>query len=340
MLTYNGAAIAPTSFDAFKTFVINLKTRFGARAWAACLEQSLHAADAGRHHMHAYLMWTDGIGLEVRSLDPFVFEGLRPRVDVCTAKLGTTSPHSAACHGAHPIHPILRDSIPRWPFGSKERCRGSVPGRADEQCAAACPEGVGESERRGGVPGTGRREGNIRYQSTDAGLGGARSDATLQDQRLPQERTCAESRHGERPRADGFRTDSMGIPGGFWSHSTDSGFRTAANVWENVTRGRIQASPVHPFIILKGGEEGPGCASCLFLEFYPTGKFRLQALLCRGGVRSNQGRSRRASKQGWKPTIRRPNTKTMPATSPATCRRSCCMRRQFLGSVDVRLRTA
>ena len=99
MLTYNGAAIAPTSCDAFKTFVMKLKTRFGARAWAACLEQYLHAEDAGRHHMHAYLLWTDGVGLEVRSLDPFVFDGLRPRVDVCTAKLGTTSPHSAACHG-------------------------------------------------------------------------------------------------------------------------------------------------------------------------------------------------------------------------------------------------
>ena len=41
MLTYNGANITEHSFDAFRTFVINLKTKFGARAWAACLEASL-----------------------------------------------------------------------------------------------------------------------------------------------------------------------------------------------------------------------------------------------------------------------------------------------------------
>ena len=44
-------------------------------------------------------MWTDGVGLDVCSLDPFYFDGLRPRVDVCTAKVATTSPHTAACHG-------------------------------------------------------------------------------------------------------------------------------------------------------------------------------------------------------------------------------------------------
>lgn len=99
MLTYNGQSITATSFGAFKTFMIALKTRFGARAWAACLEESLHAQDAGRHHLHGYLLWTDGIGLDARSLDPFYFEGMRPRVDKCTAKLATTSPHTAACHG-------------------------------------------------------------------------------------------------------------------------------------------------------------------------------------------------------------------------------------------------
>ena len=86
MLTYNGSSITATSFNAFKTFVVSLKTRFGARAWAACLEVSLKAEDAGRHHLHGYFMWTDGVGLDVRSLDPFYFDGLRPRVDVSTAK--------------------------------------------------------------------------------------------------------------------------------------------------------------------------------------------------------------------------------------------------------------
>ena len=99
MLTYNSSTIDATSFDPFRSFIVSLKSQFGARAWAACLEKSLHAEQADRYHMHAYLMWTDGAGIDVRSLDPFYFDGVRPRVDLCTTKMSTTSPHTAACHG-------------------------------------------------------------------------------------------------------------------------------------------------------------------------------------------------------------------------------------------------
>ena len=51
------------------------------------------------YHGHAYLMWTDGVGVHCRSLDPFKFEGVRPRVDVCTARVSTRAPNSAALHG-------------------------------------------------------------------------------------------------------------------------------------------------------------------------------------------------------------------------------------------------
>ena len=101
MLTYNGLLIVPALWTAFRDFVVGLKDRFGARGWAACLEQSLHASGGvtDRHHLHAYLLWTDGVGVHCRDLVPFVFQGLRPRVDVCTSQAATTSPKSAAAHG-------------------------------------------------------------------------------------------------------------------------------------------------------------------------------------------------------------------------------------------------
>ena len=99
MPTHNGASTTATSFDTPRPFALGVKTRFGARAWAACLEQSLHADTQDRHRLHAYLLWTDGIGINIESLAPLCFQGIRPRVDVCTAQVPTTSHHTAACHG-------------------------------------------------------------------------------------------------------------------------------------------------------------------------------------------------------------------------------------------------
>ena len=99
MLTYNSEAFSVESWGRFKDFVVGLATRFGARAWAACLEKSLRSATPNVHHCHAYLLWTDGVGIEIRNLDLFFFEQVRPRVDVCVARMATTSPHTAALHG-------------------------------------------------------------------------------------------------------------------------------------------------------------------------------------------------------------------------------------------------
>ena len=101
MLTYNSAAFTKATWEPFRKFVLGLKKAFGARAWAACLELSLHAADAAgeRFHLHAYLLWNDGVGFRSRDITPFYFQGVRPRVDVCTARSKTTAPHTAACHG-------------------------------------------------------------------------------------------------------------------------------------------------------------------------------------------------------------------------------------------------
>ena len=101
MLTYNSAQFSRDTWKPFLTFVKKLKRTFGARGYSACLELSLHAADNAleRVHVHAYLLWTDGVGVHCKDLSPFNFEGVRPRIDVCTTMTKTVSPHSAACHG-------------------------------------------------------------------------------------------------------------------------------------------------------------------------------------------------------------------------------------------------
>ena len=99
MLTFHSADFTEATWPAFLKFVKDLKKTMGARAWAACLERSLERADTDRHHTHAYLFWTDGVGIDVASLDPFYFQGVRPRVDVCQRRVANTTPHLAACHG-------------------------------------------------------------------------------------------------------------------------------------------------------------------------------------------------------------------------------------------------
>ncbi len=99
MATYNSAQIAPSCWQRFQDFTVALKQKHGARAWAACLEESEHSAEQGRHHLHNYFFWTDGVGIECETLADFYFEGIRPRIDVCVTRCTTTSPLSAAQHG-------------------------------------------------------------------------------------------------------------------------------------------------------------------------------------------------------------------------------------------------
>ena len=102
MLTYNSRSFTLETWVPFRAFVVSLRARFGARAWAACLEESLQARGSGSgpvYHVHAYLLWTDGVGLHQRALDDFYFENVRPRIDVCKGRMATTAPGAPALHG-------------------------------------------------------------------------------------------------------------------------------------------------------------------------------------------------------------------------------------------------
>ena len=109
MATWNSLAFNVATWDAFLAWTQGFARRHGAHAWAACLEESLKAApvDAGgqppqRYHLHAYFVWTDDLGLSLRSLDSLHFETVRPRIDVCKG-VGSAAtfgaPRRAALHG-------------------------------------------------------------------------------------------------------------------------------------------------------------------------------------------------------------------------------------------------
>ena len=101
MLTYNSRSFTPADWAPFQAAMRRLHLELKSKAWAANLEQSLHArgsGDAETYHMHAYFYWSDGVGVFRRNTDDFVFQGVHPRVDVNAA----TSPpafYRAACHG-------------------------------------------------------------------------------------------------------------------------------------------------------------------------------------------------------------------------------------------------
>jgi hypothetical protein len=101
MTTYNSQSFTPATFVSFKMWVKDAASRFGARAWAACVEEN--AVDSGMHdtrrwHLHAYFYWTDGVGVFRRNLDDFKFEEVWPRVDKCVVRSDVT-PRTVACHG-------------------------------------------------------------------------------------------------------------------------------------------------------------------------------------------------------------------------------------------------
>lgn len=105
MLTYHNAALTAESWPPFRAFMQKLAQTHGARAWAACLEENGGPggaeAAAQRFHAHGYLLWTDGIGLRLRDVQPLRFLGKHPRIDVCTARGagGGGAASRAALHG-------------------------------------------------------------------------------------------------------------------------------------------------------------------------------------------------------------------------------------------------
>lgn len=97
MLTYHSSTWGHTVWGRFEPWLRQLRRDLGARAWAGCLEETL--SSAGSFHLHAYLLWTDGVGVHLRNTDKLVFEDVRPRVDKCTATGKAMSSHYAALHG-------------------------------------------------------------------------------------------------------------------------------------------------------------------------------------------------------------------------------------------------
>ena len=101
MLTFNSDTFTRDTWESFESWVKRKRKELGARAWAACIEVSVHS-EATQHgprcHLHCYLYWTDGVGLFRRNLDDLQFEDIKPRVDKCVAQKKVT-PRQAACHG-------------------------------------------------------------------------------------------------------------------------------------------------------------------------------------------------------------------------------------------------
>lgn len=96
MLTYNKGVFTMDNWSAYEEFIRGLHERLGSHAWAACLE---HSSEAGRMHFHAYFFWTDGVGVNFRNTDHFVFLATRPRVDVCRSGSYDSLNRRAAQHG-------------------------------------------------------------------------------------------------------------------------------------------------------------------------------------------------------------------------------------------------
>eukprot|EP00973_Karenia_brevis_P028939 3992380-Karenia_brevis.AAC.1 len=64
MTTYNSCNFGMDSWPAYEAWAKAFAQKYGARAWAACLERSEHAQDAASmkqivYHMHAYFFWED-----------------------------------------------------------------------------------------------------------------------------------------------------------------------------------------------------------------------------------------------------------------------------------------
>ncbi len=108
MLTFNSRAFTAT-WPVFLRWVKDRYRELGARRWAASLVESVEATHRARsggaaaapvYHTHAYLWWLDGVGLVRRNTDDLVFDGVRPRVDVCTCHATKSRAlRVAAAHG-------------------------------------------------------------------------------------------------------------------------------------------------------------------------------------------------------------------------------------------------
>lgn len=113
MLTLNSRSFTEATWPAFESWVKERAKTLGARAWSACLEETDPArAQPGQRkfHLHAYFLWTDGVGLYRRNLEDLKFNDILPRVDKCLARKKAT-PRVVACHGLWYVYLMIRNAL-------------------------------------------------------------------------------------------------------------------------------------------------------------------------------------------------------------------------------------
>ena len=103
MLTFNSRmfTVSLALWDTFAAWVKQKAAEFGASEWSATLEESLHADEDGKAHLHAYFSWSKPgqNGVDHRTTNGWVFSGIRPRVDVNSENRGRHMWMKSVQHG-------------------------------------------------------------------------------------------------------------------------------------------------------------------------------------------------------------------------------------------------
>ena len=113
MVTYNDRAFTPEVWPRFRTFIKAKARGLGATAWAACLEQSLHAQPGPRrpvYHTHGYFLWEDGEGVQLANTNALVFASVWPRVDTCRVR-NPAHFRKASYHGLWYVHVVKLGTV-------------------------------------------------------------------------------------------------------------------------------------------------------------------------------------------------------------------------------------
>ena len=85
LLTFNSKDFCGTEtlWSTFRDWINGQVKRTHTIQWSAAMESSSHSTRTGTVHLHAYFSWTgkQNKGVNVRGLDEWCFQGVRPRVD-------------------------------------------------------------------------------------------------------------------------------------------------------------------------------------------------------------------------------------------------------------------
>ena len=115
MLTFNCLAFvaSPELWQAFQAWVEDRKAAHDVTFWSATMEESLHSANDGRVHLHAYFSWhgANSKGIDHKTTDAWVFRGVRPRVDKNTEGRGPWHWLKATQHGHFYVSVMKRGTL-------------------------------------------------------------------------------------------------------------------------------------------------------------------------------------------------------------------------------------